>query len=166
MKYCFVIIGMFCFATSCMQPVKQTVAEVKPLNMDSMKMVLMNTDLAFSDLSLQKGTHEAFMTYVADNGTLLRPYHLPITGKDSVHAYLFAKPDTTFTLTWKPLYADIAASGDLGYTFGTYQFTVKNSKESEAGTYVSIWKQDAAGNWKYVLDTGNPGLQPDKQVTN
>ena len=26
------------------------------------------------------------------------------------------------------------------------------------GTYVTIWKKDADGNWKFVLDTGNQGL--------
>jgi hypothetical protein len=30
------------------------------------------------------------------------------------------------------------------------------------GTYVSIWKKDENGNWKWVLDTGNPGLEPKK----
>jgi ketosteroid isomerase-like protein len=31
---------------------------------------------------------------------------------------------------------------------------------SENGTYVSIWKKDQFGNWKFVLDTGNEGLEP------
>jgi ketosteroid isomerase-like protein len=26
------------------------------------------------------------------------------------------------------------------------------------GTYISVWKKDAAGNWKYVLDSGNKGI--------
>ena len=27
----------------------------------------------------------------------------------------------------------------------------------ENGTYVSIWKKDESGNWKYILDSGNQG---------
>ena len=152
---------------SCSQPpTQQAAAPKKTLNVDSLKTVLINTDAAFSDLSSQKGVHEAFMAYVADKGTILRPYHMPIGGKDSVRAYLYARPDSAFTLTWKPIFADVASSGDLGYTYGTYKLSVKHSKESEEGTYCSIWKQDAAGNWKFVLDTGNPGLNPAKQLTN
>jgi len=29
----------------------------------------------------------------------------------------------------------------------------------EKGTYVSIWKKDAAGNWKFVLDSRNVGIE-------
>lgn len=154
---------------SCTQTSNQAASDQstsKPLNTDSLKTVLMQADLSFSDLSSQKGTHEAFMAYVSDAGALLRPYHPPIVGKDSIRSYLYAKPDSAYTLTWKPLYADISASGDLGYTYGTYRLTVKHLKEFEEGTYITIWKQDATGNWKFALDTGNPGLSPEKQLTN
>lgn len=133
-----------------------------PLNADSMKNVLMKTDLDFSNLSKQVGINKSFMAYVHDEGTLLRPNHQPITGKDSIYAYLYSRADSLYQLTWQPVYAGIAASGDLGYTYGTYIFLDKTTRDSTAGTYVSIWKSDAAGNWKYVLDTGNPGLTSSK----
>lgn len=166
MKFKFLITCSLLFIASCNSPASKQIVAKKSLNTDSMKTVLMNNDLAFSELSSQKGTHEAFLAYVADEGALLRPYHQPIAGKDSVRAYLLARPDTAFSLTWQPLFADISASGDLGYTYGTYKLTIKKLKESEAGTYVSIWRQDATGNWKFVLDTGNPGLQPEQQLKN
>ncbi|MGB3075118.1 MAG: hypothetical protein WBB36_07345, partial [Chitinophagales bacterium] len=99
MKNTLLIISIFFLNPACTSHVTQQSTEKNTLNIDSMKMVLMETDIAFSDLSLQKGTHEAFINYVADKGVLLRPNHLPIIGKDSVHSYLFAKPDTAFVLT-------------------------------------------------------------------
>jgi ketosteroid isomerase-like protein len=75
----------------------------------------------------------------------------------------FSKPDSGYTLTWQPLYADIAQSGELGYTFGIYELKSKNQEGKEMlenVTYVSIWKKDQSGNWKFVLDTGNEGLGP------
>ena len=155
-----------CTFFGCQPSSTQQSVEKRPLNTDSLKTVLLITDAAFSELSSQKGVHEAFMSYVADQGTLLRPHHPPIAGKDSIHSYLYTRPDTAYTLTWSPSYADISACGDLGYTYGTYKLTVRNSKDYEEGTYCSIWKQDGAGNWKFVLDTGNPGLNPAKQLTN
>jgi ketosteroid isomerase-like protein len=166
MKFPLLILLLPLAFASCTTPSSHQVAEKKEINLDSLKNVLMQTDLTFSDLSLKKGTHEAFITYVGDNGTLLRPYHMPIAGKEAIRSYLFAAPDTAFTLTWKPLYADVSRSGDLGYTYGTYRLDIKNSKEFEEGTYCSIWKIDSGGNWKYVLDTGNPGINPKKQLTN
>jgi hypothetical protein len=77
-----------------------------------------------------------------------------------IRELLIAEPDTGFILTWKPLYADVANSGEIGYTYGTYDLSIKDPHETRSGTYASIWKQDSTGNWKFVLDTGNPGLKP------
>lgn len=159
MKY--ILLLICCLIIACNSSVHEHAVQV-PLNTDSMKNVLMKTDLDFSNLSQQVGINNSFMAYVHEQGTLLRPNHQPITGKDSIYAYLYAKSDSLFRLTWKPVYADIAASGDLGYTYGTYTFLSKATNDSSVGTYVSIWKSDDSGNWKYVLDTGNPGLSSTK----
>jgi ketosteroid isomerase-like protein len=61
-----------------------------------------------------------------------------------------------FVLTWEPLKAD--ASGDLGYTFGNWARKSKTAAGSDTtvyGNYVSIWKRQADGSWKYVFDSGN-----------
>jgi ketosteroid isomerase-like protein len=58
--------------------------------------------------------------------------------------------------TWKPLGGDIAQSGELGYMYGIY--SIKQDTITEKGTYVSVWKKDKDGRWKYVLDSGNEGI--------
>jgi ketosteroid isomerase-like protein len=58
--------------------------------------------------------------------------------------------------------ADVAASGDLGYTFGTYVFITKDKDGKpfrEYGKYTSIWKMQKDGSWKVVLDMGNATLE-------
>ena len=62
-----------------------------------------------------------------------------------------------YTLTWVPIKADVARSGELGFTYGTYLLTIKNIGKEE-GTYCTIWKKDKNHSWKFVLDTGNEGL--------
>ena len=124
---------------------------------------LMDIDREFSMVSKSFGVNKAFLSYVADDGVLLRKNNPPIVGKKTMQEKFFSRPDSGFTLTWEPLYADIAQSGELGYTFGIYEFkTVDQDGKQilENGTYVSIWKKDAAGSWKFVLDTGNEGLEP------
>ena len=118
-----------------------------------------NADIAFSDLSRQNGMKAAFLHYIDSSGVLLRPGHFPIVGKDA-QEYLQKINDSSFSLTWKPQSAELAASGDLGYTYVLYTYHDKDT--SFGGTYVSIWKKQADGSWKFVLDTGNPGVDSKK----
>lgn len=125
---------------------------------------LKKADIEFSNLSKEKGVKEAFLIYASENGVLLRPFMMPIVGYDEVRKFM-EEGDSNFQLTWEPLYADVSTSGDMGYTYGLYTAAFKDEtgmEKTSRGTYVSIWKKDKDGNWKFVLDSGNPGLEPKK----
>jgi ketosteroid isomerase-like protein len=132
------------------------------IDADKGKQEIKQADIEFSDLSKEKGMRDAFLAYIAEDGVLLRPYMMPVEGFIDVKKFL-DEGNTDFLLTWFPLFADISISGELGYTYGTYELTYKDEKGisvTRKGTYVSIWKKDKEGKWKFVLDTGNPGLEP------
>ncbi len=114
---------------------------------------LLQTDREFSKLSMEKGMNFAFLEYLDSMGVLLRPNGLPIIGKDSLKAHQKLRPDTTFTLSWEPLSGKIAKSGDLGYTYGKYTYTTKDTVEH--GTYATFWTKTPEGKWKMALDVGN-----------
>jgi ketosteroid isomerase-like protein len=118
---------------------------------------LMETDLAFSDLSLEMGMNRAFIHYCAQEGVLLRNNAMPVKGIASVEGHLAKMDDSGFSLTWKPLHARVAKSGELGYTYGTYAMENKETGGQSAGTYVSVWVKEH-NTWKWVLDSGNEGL--------
>jgi ketosteroid isomerase-like protein len=128
-----------------------TVSTIKSPSADE----IINADKAFSDMSRQVGMKKAFLEYIDNNGVLLRPNHLPIVGADAID-YLSQSNDTDYTLSWKPAKAEIAQSGDLGFSYGVYEFTTKDT--TLKGTYVSIWKKQKDGDWKFVLDCGNEGI--------
>jgi len=68
--------------------------------------------------------------------------------------------DKNNRLTWSPVGADISASSDLGYTWGSYEFRAKGkdgSAKVEHGKYLTVWKKQADGNWKVAVDMGNAG---------
>ena len=125
------------------------------------KMDLMNTDRAFSKMSEEKGMKAAFIDYLDSNGVLLRPNRLPIAGADAVD-FLIQQNDSDYTLSWEPRNGAIAKSGELGYTFGIYALRPSKKDTIIYGTYVSIWKKDIKGIWKYVLDSGNEGIGDNK----
>ena len=119
---------------------------------------LIMADRDFSSLSEKEGMHKAFLEFIADSGVLLRDNAYPLVGKTTL-ATLFSKgSDTSFVLTWDPVYEKISSSADLGYTYGYYTRKVKSTGEVIRGTYLTIWKKQSDGTWKFVLDTGTQGL--------
>ena len=120
-------------------------------------MNMMDADRAFSRLSEVKGMKAAFLDYIDSNGVLLRPKHLPLLGADAID-FLIQQNDSSFTLKWEPKNGMVAASGDLGYTYGLYILKPTSADTLIYGNYVSIWKKQSDGKWKFVLDTGNEGI--------
>jgi ketosteroid isomerase-like protein len=62
-------------------------------------------------------------------------------------------------LTWAPVHVEAAASGDLGYSTGRYEWGGKNADGTpriSAGWYVTIWRKGADGLWRAALDIGTP----------
>lgn len=121
------------------------------------KSALIKADEDFAELSIEKGLKEAFLEYIDSNGVLLRPDVIPIAGADAVD-YIIGLKDTGYTMQWKPSDAVVAASGDLGYTYGVYQIKPSLADTAFYGTYVSIWKKQTDGKWKFVLQSNNEGI--------
>jgi ketosteroid isomerase-like protein len=103
---------------------------------------------------------------------VLLPNEPIVTGKDNILAAV--KPmmaDPNFALQFQPTKADVAKSGELGYTQGTYTMTMTDPKTkqpmTDKGKYVTVYKKQADGSWKAVSDIINsdlplPGSEPTK----
>lgn len=117
---------------------------------------LLKADTDFAALSAEKGLREAFLENIDSNGVLLRPNALPIAGADAVD-YIIALKDTGYRMQWKPSHAEVAVSGELGYTYGVYEIKSSVADTTLFGTYVSIWKKQNDGKWKFVLQSNNEG---------
>ena len=129
------------------------------IKVDNEKEAIKKADIEFSDLSVKEGFHKAFLAYVADDGVLLRPNSYPFEGRKAIEALYSKSSDSSYILTWKPLFADVSSSGDMGYTYGTWELKTKTGNDKPSyGTYTTFWKKNKNGKWKFVLDTGNDGL--------
>ncbi|WP_210520199.1 Cif family virulence factor [Hymenobacter terricola] len=69
-------------------------------------------------------------------------------------------------LAWYPVLADAAQSGDLGYTTGPWT-VFQNDRPQTAGEYVTVWRKQPDGKWKFVVDMGieRIGTAPAKTAT-
>jgi hypothetical protein len=88
---------------------------------------------------------------------LLKPGRLPIIGANAID-YLIQQNDTAYTLNWQPHNAFVSKSADLGYTYGVYALHPKMIDTVFYGTYITIWKRQTDGKWKFILDSGNEGV--------
>lgn len=120
--------------------------------------VLINADKEFSDFSVKNGFHKAFIAFADDSVIILKDKHLPLVGKNNLIKSYEGQSDTALILSWKPLHAAIAQSGDLGFTYGIWTRVVH--KDTIKGTYLTVWKKNESGVWKFIADTGNDGLGP------
>jgi ketosteroid isomerase-like protein len=111
----------------------------------------------FMKAALEKGS-QGYMSYYADDAVEVPNGGPLIQGKVNIAKGMGFLDDKNNQLVWTPVGADISASSDLGYTYGTYEFHSKD-KDSKAaveyGKYTSIWKLQKDGSWKVVLDMGN-----------
>lgn len=144
---------LFCFAISACKPKEEN----NFATADNNKEALLETDRQFANMCSQKGMKEAYLDYIDSNGVLLRPNAFPIVGADAVD-FIIAQKTEDLMLTWRPKDAAVAASGELAYTYGTYKIEVKGTAENLQGSYVTIWRKQIDGKWKFVLDTNNEGL--------
>lgn len=123
------------------------------------EMEIMEADREFSNFSIRNGQIAAFLEYAAPDVVLIKPNMYPIVGHERLQQHYAGRADSTFVLTWEPQFARVAKSGELGYTYGYWQFYLKSQPDSvEKGTYATVWQRQPDGKWKFVLDLGNVGL--------
>ena len=116
------------------------------------KKEILKAEADFSAMAQDKGMNAAFLHFVADDGVLLRNNAL-IKGKDSIKVYM--KNSASKGLSWTPTFVDVSASGDLGYTYGTYMYKYKDSlgnEKSSSGIFHTVWKRQPDNSWKFVWD--------------
>jgi len=106
---------------------------------------------------------QGYMSFYADDAAELPNGEDMLLGKENIAKTMGFLDDKNNHLTWTPVHADMAASGDLGYTYGTYEFRSKDKDGKptvEHGKYASIWKKQKDGSWKVVMDMGNSSQSP------
>ena len=122
---------------------------------------LLATDKAFSEMSVAQGQHAAFLAYMTDDVRLFTGAHPPVIGKAAVaELYAEEEKDPAYLdqrLEWTPLEAEASGDGQLGFTRGTWVLTTKKTDGSPTkltGFYVTEWRRQPDGKYKFCLDIG------------
>jgi ketosteroid isomerase-like protein len=138
------------------------VSKIDKVKQDAAAKAVIETELAFSAYSVEKGRMEAFYIFMDDKGAN-RGGNVPRT-KEFYEKQMADEKGKR--LEWEPFYAYVAKSGDLAYDYGPYKYTVINSKgnpESYYGYFITVWKKQPGKTWKFILDCGNECPGPTKK---
>ncbi len=121
----------------------------------ALKADLVRTEAEFFERALARGFSEAVHDYIADDGFVANSLTLGRAAQaDRVKSDQAKPPHRADVIRWKPLRAEVAASGDLGYTWGVAESAAtKDGPFKPYGIYVTIWKRQADGKWKFVYDS-------------
>jgi ketosteroid isomerase-like protein len=101
---------------------------------------------------LRTSEARAYRGRLAPGARLYRANTMPVAGERAILAAVAARPayseiDSRFS--------ESSASGDLGYTWGTYVVGGRRAP-SEYGFYVRVWVRERDGQWKVALDSLQP----------
>jgi len=120
--------------------------------------VLMEADRAFA-AAVAEGGADAWASWFAEDGAVVQEGIGEVRGREAVRTLMAALDAPGVSLQWEPERADIAASGDLGWTTGKSVLEGPGPDGTTVrieGVYVSIWRLQPDGTWKVVMDLGNP----------
>jgi ketosteroid isomerase-like protein len=73
-----------------------------------------------------------------------------------VWAAYFADP--SFKISWKSTHAEVANSGDMGFTSGPYEASYNGADGkmiNEKGKFLCVWRKQRDGTWKATHDMWN-----------
>jgi ketosteroid isomerase-like protein len=116
---------------------------------------MVKTEQAFSKMAEETNTRDAFLAFIADDGLLFRPG--AVNGKKWMLEHPAPPPtDKRPLLAWQPAYAGMAVSGDMGFTTGPWEAKadINDEKPQGYGHFVTVWKKQEDGTWKFVVDLG------------
>ena len=121
---------------------------------------MVDTERAFARMSQEQGIRSSFMAFIADDGILFRP--TAVKGKQWMTAHPLPPSAKHPLLSWYPAIAGVARAGDMGYTTGPWEYKadVHDALPAAWGNFLTVWKKQANGEWKFVIDLGISNPQP------
>jgi ketosteroid isomerase-like protein len=114
---------------------------------------LLRAERAFAAMAAAQGVRASFLANFADDGIAFEPG--PVRLRETWHARPAPADPLALRLQWEPAAAAVAASGELGFTTGPFTLSFADgARPPRHGIYTSVWRRDAAGPWKVVVDAG------------
>ena len=113
------------------------------------------SEVAMSAAAVSKDLDKV-VSYYADDAVVFAPNSPGATTKEAIrNAWKDILMPVGASTSWKPTKVEVAKSGDLAYTSGTYNGTMMADGKpvKDSGNYLTVWKKQTDGTWKILVDT-------------
>jgi len=125
---------------------------------EALKAELAKMEDAFCAMAREKGNLAAFEHFAAPDVAFIDTDPRQYRGLEAVRRRM--GPDRPgVSLTWSALFTDVSDDGTLGYNYGRYEYRAPGTDGNEVvrtGFFLTIWKRQPDGTWRYVMDNGAP----------
>jgi ketosteroid isomerase-like protein len=107
-------------------------------------------EAAFAAHSVREDMRAAFLAHFASDGVFVR------SGWALANAHLASQAAPPIVLDWRPVYTEVARSGELGLSTGPWKITSKTKPDDPPsfGQFVSVWRRAPGGPWQVAVDLG------------
>ncbi len=130
---------------------------------DAVTRAVMDTELAFAKYAADhKNIPAAFFHFMDEKGFAISETSMVTKGQYARAAQDMEEKiksgEKMPALEWKPIFSFAAKSKDMAYNYGPYVYTLvgANGKPQKFyGYFVTVWKKQADGSWKFLYDGGN-----------
>lgn len=129
---------------------------------EKLKQELAAMEDAFCAMAKERGLLAAFQHFAAPNVAFIDTDPRKFRGPAAVQERMGRTPPGA-SLTWSADFTDVSDDGTLGYNYGRYEYRgpgPDGSERTAGGWFLSIWKRQPDGSWRYVMDTGAPDRPP------
>lgn len=131
-------------------------------NKEKLKAEVAAREDSFCAMAKEKGLLAAFSFFAAPDVAFIDTDPRKFRGPAAVLERI--GPDRPgISLTWSAYYTDVSDDGTLGYNYGRYESRGPGPDGKErvrGGWFLTIWKRQPDGSWKYVMDNGAPDRPP------
>lgn len=133
--------------------VPKRVSKKKKLDVKDEQAKMLNADEYLMGATASGGV-QVWKNFLDENVRIHRPRMMPVVGRAAVSSWLDSQKDK---YRGGPMFSDIAASGDLGYTYGSATLG------GQQGYYARVWKRDDKGAWRLAVDIFSPAPPAKKE---
>jgi uncharacterized protein (TIGR02246 family) len=132
--------------------------QATPPDLEAIKGALATADRQYVETTTAKNL-DAFVGFYAADGAMYPPGAPVAIGHEAIRAVANSFfQDSAFTGTFHPGTVEVSADGTMGYTFSTADLTITGPDGKPMQERVRdfhLWRRQADGSWKIVLDIWN-----------
>ncbi len=114
----------------------------------------MEADRAFAAMAQKDGLKPAFLAYMDPTDSQRIEPGVVFKGAEQIAA-MFDQTPPGFSVEWTPDGGHGSSGGDMAVTTGRYTVKISGA-DADTGRYITVWRKDAGGAWKVLMDSGVP----------